>query len=744
MKLAALVLAFALSAAVQNAAAQSVPLQPLAQHVRRLEDALAFIGQPLPAETRRAIDAGVAAADEAEGLRLIQTALEPHVLATVEINPEARVKAARGPAPADLVQGGTRAFLIKVINLAHVTSPLAVSSPNSAPTVRSYWAKPTTLTFTPADLRDRWAQFTLFHRPPLNERLSGLELEYVILEVYSRDAGQRAGLLGFDVGQGTQDIGFRNDLSILFTATPARTIALDIRDERGAPTTASLTIRDTRGRIYPNQSRRVVPDFFFQPQVYRHHGETLSLPHGEYTLVSTGGPEYVAQTERFVVDARAPVKLSIQLQRWIDPARQYGWYSGDPHIHAAGCSHYQRPTEGVNPEDMIRQIAGEKLNLASVLTWGPGYYHQKQFFTGRDDRLSSDDQLMHYDLEISGFPSSDSGHLALLGLQQQDYPGTQKLEDWPTWNVPILEWAKQQGAVTGYTHSGWGLQVMDTRIPSLQLPGFDGIGANEYIVDVTRPGLIDFIAGGDTPPVWELSIWYHTLNVGYRTKIAGETDFPCITDERVGLSRTYVKLDAPLTYRKWIDGLKEGRSYLSDGRMHLMDFAIAGRQGEITAQRGEELDITVEAIGKLAAAPNQALQQLPYDQKPYWTIERARLGDSNQVPVELVRNGKVIATTRIPADGQRHRVQFRVKAEGSAWYAVRVMPAAHTNPIWVKVGEEEVLERESAEWCLRAVAQCWSQKARFIRASEKAAARKAYDEAEQVYRDKIRRSAAPQ
>jgi hypothetical protein len=62
---------------------------------------------------------------------------------------------------------------------------------------------------------------------------------------------------------------------------------------------------------------------------------------------------------------------------------------------------------------------------------------------------------MHYDLKVSGFPSSDSGHLALPGLKEQNHPGAAKLEDWPSWNVSILVWAKKQGAVTGYTHSGW-------------------------------------------------------------------------------------------------------------------------------------------------------------------------------------------------------------------------------------------------------------------------------------------------
>ena len=151
---------------------------------------------------------------------------------------------------------------------------------------------------------------------------------------------------------------------------------------------------------------------------------------------------------------------------------------------------------------------------------------------------------MHYDLEVSGFPSSHAGHIVLLGLREQDYPGATRISDWPTWDLPILRWAKSQGAVVGFAHSGWGLEVTSRDLPNYEMPGFDGIGANEYIVDVTEPGLVDFISAVDTPYVWELNIWYQTLNAGFRTRIAGETDFPCIYDQRVGMGRTYTKLDS--------------------------------------------------------------------------------------------------------------------------------------------------------------------------------------------------------
>src|SRR6185436_2622195 len=116
-------------------------------------------------------------------------------------------------------------------------------------------------------------------------------------------------------------------------------------------------------------------------------------------------------------------------------------------------------------------------------------------------------------------------------------------------------WGRQQNGVVGYAHSGWGLMVADTSFPSYKIPPFVGIGANEYIVDVTH-NMVDFISSIDTPIIWELSIWYHTLNCGYTTRISGETDFPCIYGDKVGLGRAYVKLDKnqPLDFDRWADG----------------------------------------------------------------------------------------------------------------------------------------------------------------------------------------------
>ncbi len=348
----------------------------------------------------------------------------------------------------------------------------------------------------------------------------------------------------------------------------------------------SFLIRDTQGRLYPSQAKRLAPDFFFQPQIYRADGEFVLLPAGQYSVVYTRGPEYRKKTQQIEVKDQ-PMELIFRLDRWIDPAK-LGWYSGDHHIHAAGCAHYEKPTEGVYPKDMMRHILGEDLKIGSVLSWGPSWYFQKTFFEGKDNALSTKDNVMRYDVEVSGFPSSHTGHICLLGLKEEDFPGTKRIEEWPSWGLPIFRWAKAQGAVTGFAHSGWGLAVKTEKLLTDEIPPFDGIGANEYIVGVTHD-LVDFISTVDTPYAWELNIWYHTLNVGYRTRISGETDFPCIYGERVGLGRSYVRQTSKLDYDDWAKGIREGRTYVSDGKSHLIDFRREWRGGGLKRQRAADV-----------------------------------------------------------------------------------------------------------------------------------------------------------
>jgi hypothetical protein len=722
---------------------ESVEFQPLSAQVKRIIEALEMLGQPLERDEKARLEHALDSTGGEAATRTIQSILDSHCLIGIEINAESRVKSSQGPAGPRLVQNGWSVFLVKVHNEAGVTAELVAESPNAGPVYKqsSNRAEPKK-SILPADVVQRWADVNMFNDRPLQRSLSGLSLEYRIVQIHSRDAGKREARISFNVGQGTQDLGFRSEVDVLFTCNPAVNVVLDIRDDDGRPTMASFIFRDKLGRVYPSTSRRLAPDFFFHPQVYRQSGESVALPPGTYQVQFTRGPEYEVQTKSITVPNTHGHRESFRLIRWIQLSK-LNWFSGDHHVHAAGCGHYESPTEGVKPDDMWRHILGEDLDVGCVLSWGPCWYAQKQFFDGKIHPLSTSEYLMRYDIEVSGFPSSHAGHLCLLRLKEDDYPGTKRIEEWPSWDLPVLKWGKSQGGVVGFSHSGWGLKMPDDKIPSYEVPPFDGIGANEYIVDVVHDA-VDFISAVDTPAPWELNIWYHTLNCGFRAKISGETDFPCIYGERVGLGRVYVKLpDGQLDFDAWCEGIKQGRSYVSDGRSHLIDFQVNDQKvgesgGELSLDSPATVKVTAHAAAYLEPQPSaeaRAIHNRPLVQKPYWDLERARIGETRKVPVEVIVNGETVGRTELSADGSIQGVSFDVPIKKSSWVAMRVYPSSHTNPVFITVGGKPIrASKKSAEWCLKSVDQCWSKKEPAIRAAEKEEARKAYEVARDAYR----------
>ena len=797
-------------AAAQSSTAPSAPAagwvepQPFVAHVARLDEALTFIGSSLQAGDRRRLAELRERAPSAAVVAEIQRLLDPYVLAFIDINPEARVKVRPGGARPVLVQHGWTSFLVKVDNRGAVRGVLEVESPNSAPLLHPTWTASRVFrvndpwaqrdrTLSEGDVANRFAQIEMYRHPPMLPNLSGQPVEYAIVQLYSRDAGAREVRLEFHVGQGTQDLGFRGVLDVLFEVRPAVKVRLRVMDADGAPAMASfifsdgvqrtpvVTSADGRGLLpadsrlafaqqdklggvdltdarpkrlvglYPLPSRRLAetdeyPDFFFQPQIYRADGEHVLLAPGSYEVEYTRGPEYLTRTRRITVpEGVEEHEESFRLERWTDLSA-LGWHSGDHHVHAAGCSHYQSPEDGVRPEHMWRQLLGEDLDVASVLSWGPGWDNQKRFFTGDEHPLSNGKTVMRYDVEVSGFPSSHAGHLALLGLHEDDYPGTTRIDEWPSWTGPVLGWAHGQGAITGYAHSAYGLEPLTptTALPNYEMPSMAGIGANEFVVTVAE-GLVDFYSLGDTNPTWELNMWYHTLNAGFRARAMGESDFPCVFDERIGIGRTYAKVDGPLSYDGFLAAAKAGRSYVSEGKSHLIDFRADGFElgtgdGELRMATAREVTFTARVsawlpeeqdsvTGSIVARPDDH-----NDARPHWTLLRARVGTSRRVPVELVINGRAVARQEIEADGRWQEVAFTHRIERSSWAALRVYPSSHTNPIFLVVGGAPIrASARSAEWLRGAVDRAWEMKAPRIRPEEQAEAAAAYDRARRVY-----------
>lgn len=761
------------------AASFNKDVQPFVSHAIRLKEALAYIGSPLSPEDEKKIDAIRHAAFTEKTGKAIQDILDPYCIALVDMGGKS-AKVIKGNAVPRLMQGGWKSFLVKVENKRAVTGELRAESPSAwSPWHRWDWGIHDKDTITRGEAANRFLETQMYTGSPMNKQLSGMPVEYAIVQLYSKVSGRRNVELGFTI-----DSVPGNTTAMEFIIDPAVKVIFDIRDDDGQPVMAAITITDSiermpgrLGNVYPLPSRRVsaydeYPDFFFQQHVYRKTGEHVVLPPGKFTIRYTRGPEYLTQYKQLTIpDNTDSLHITLQLKRWIDLAK-LGWYSADHHVHASGCSHYYKPEEGVNPADMWRQAAGEDLKVSSVLSWGPGWYHQKNNFTGKQHELSTKSNIMQYDVEVSGFPSSHAGHLVLLRLKEDDYPGTTKIEDWPTWTGPILQWAHGQGAVTGYAHSGDGLEPLytenhrlnpsvteeekvhapawrtyeeiTTAIPNYIVPKMSGIGANEYIVTAAH-GWVDFFSAGNTGLHRELNMWYHTLNAGIRMPISGETDFPCLSDERVGYARSYFKTKGGVNYNNYVEAIKAGRNYVSDGFSHIMNFSVNGVEpGEknslLNLKSKQNVTVKAEVSAYLSAEQDrdsEAIANSHLDMFPCWNIERARIKKSRKVNVELIINGQQVDAKEIEADGKVQAVQFTPEITEGSWVALRIYASAHTNPVYIDMDGRSVSIDKSLEWCIKAVDRCWEMKHAQIREEERADAEKAYKEAKTWYQRKL-------
>jgi len=170
---------------------EDVPWPPLRARCQRL---LKEMDGRLPPATAKELARLVDGRADPDGAAAAaQKLLDPLCLVGVHINPESRVKVARGPAAAELRLGQESRVLVKVHNEAGVTHPLKVSGPQLRPA------------------KAGWLEAAV-----AGKALSGRKLDYVVLRLKPHEAGKREATLRFDVGQGTQDIGFRGEVPVLF------------------------------------------------------------------------------------------------------------------------------------------------------------------------------------------------------------------------------------------------------------------------------------------------------------------------------------------------------------------------------------------------------------------------------------------------------------------------------------------------------------------------------------------------
>lgn len=275
-----------------------------------------------------------------------------------------------------------------------------------------------------------------------------------------------------------------------------------------------------------------------------------------------------------------------------------------------------------------------------------------------DAKKSAAAKIIHWDTEWRYNPADDKdmgGRLALLRLKEA--PAEREI-------LPhkILEWSKSQGAVTGFVY----MKHFNDSVENNYRCCFP----LDYSVEAAL-GTLDFIAENSLQDDAVIRSYYRLLNCGFRIGLAAVTDFQCKVDSGNN-SLTYVQVkDQPLTYEKWIEGIKKGRSVVSlNGHNEFLDIKANG-----ISTPGDEIKVKGQADVNVMVR---------------WTAVKEFKGR-----IELLCNGKVVATQSGTARPGASVVLIATqKFIRSGWLSARRMDekghVTHTAPIYVIVNDQPI------------------------------------------------------
>jgi len=355
------------------------------------------------------------------------------------------------------------------------------------------------------------------------------------------------------------------------------------------------------------------------------------------------------------------------------------WYSGDMHVHR-DCG---GPVEGILPESkFIEMMEVNDLAVISVLA-DMGDAEVKPSETdlpkvnGKDYHLSMPGRTIHYEAEWHWDPAGTTfehkalgGHVVLLGL-------TEAHQIWDESPYKILEYGRQQNGIVGFCHTEYlndSIQnELNCCIP-IEYPVEAALGTTDFFTEDVYGSISQ--NNGNYSADATINAYYKLLNCGIRLGLAAGTDFPCNGSEPFGTLLTYVNVQGPFTYRKWVEGIRDGKTVIArNGHLEFIDMKVNGKY-----QPGD--DIKIKDKGTISVEVK-------------WTSVKQLTGK-----LELVCNGKVIATlngTARPGEP----VILKVKQEfiKSGWICARRMDnnghQTHTAPVYITVNNKPV--RDSKE-----------------------------------------------
>ena len=480
----------------------------------------------------------------------------------------------------------------------------------------------------------------------------------------------------------------------------------------GQPTGTRVHLIASDGKAYTPADQYARMPERARVGAFHHEGSfDVELPAGDARLVVVKGFEHVPVERTVTIEEGATTELTVQMEELIDMASK-GWFNGSTHVHAnyGGNLHnslenMMMMSEAEDQDIVLEQIANKDNRILDYQYFVPG---------GDEHPLSTDDMVLVVGQE---YRPPFYGHVFMFGMEEHlispfttGYEGTGIESLYPS-NTDMFRKAKRQGAWTGYVHSFFNGDPLEGNLGA----------AKGFIVDAAlmTTDAVEWSTSQDGwPPLY--AVWSNGLNA---TLVGGEDSISNLhITPLVGSVRTYVHIpDDELTMHGWLEGMKNGHAFMSNGP--LVEFDIAGRiPGEtVSISAGDDVVASLEVT---SITP----------------LERA----------EVVFNGEVIAS--IPFTGERTSLSFErsFRPSESGWYHVRVNGAqgesfpmdipwvqAATNPVWVEVDGAPVRSVEAADYALawidklQEMAEEWPY---WRTDAEKAHVYGQFDEARDVYR----------
>jgi len=446
---------------------------------------------------------------------------------------------------------------------------------------------------------------------------------------------------------------------------PAAEVRVRLRDETGAGVPARVSLRGGDGKYYapPGALMRYHAGMGESAGFFHARGGfSVSVPAGDVRVAAFRGPEREPAVSVTTVRPGQTAAIELTLKRtahW----QGAGWWSGEDHIHANYAGPYY-----LRPEDALAMAEAEDLNVSNMLAAnaeGERIY-DREFFLGKPSPLSTRTHILYWNEEYRN--RIVYGHMALLNLTRlippvyTSFEGTPHPWDYPS-NTMVAEQARKANAVVDYVHPFVGM----SRDP------FDGTVSAKELPVTAALGLVDVV---DVYP-WgglALDLWYRLLNCGLRIAPGAGTDTFSnwrSLNQIPGSSRVYVHTRGPLSYSAWIAGLRQGRSFVTNGPLLELEVNGKGPGDVLRSRAGEPLRVEVAA----RAESRVALRRM-----------------------ELIVNGAVVAA-RESAGGHSLSLAWKQKFDRSGWMALRVSgdaddfplgagAQAHTAPVYFETGGE--------------------------------------------------------